>query len=141
MELWLSQHPSTNTLKNISNITPFNPTFVSLFHRKALDELKKTNPKEDILPPSTSLKAVCLGFYMTANEAWEELFQPLSSQKNAPLSNTLFKEVTSTIQQTFKPLMVISEKINSVLGRKKRKFNESVEADEADSFKFDTCYQ
>ena len=36
--------------------------------------------------------------------------------------------------------MVISEKISSVFGRKKRKFNETVEPDETDSYKFDTCY-
>ena len=31
--------------------------------------------------------------------------------------------MTSTIQETFRPLMVISEKISSVIGRKKRKYN------------------
>jgi len=37
--------------------------------------------------------------------------------------------------------MVISEKISSVLGRKKRKYNESVETDENDHHRFDNCYQ
>jgi hypothetical protein len=36
--------------------------------------------------------------------------------------------------------MVISEKISSVFGRKKRKFNEEVEPDETDSNKFNNCY-
>jgi hypothetical protein len=37
--------------------------------------------------------------------------------------------------------MVITEKISSVFGRKKRKLNEEVEPDETDSFKFSNCYK
>jgi hypothetical protein len=36
--------------------------------------------------------------------------------------------------------MVISEKISSVFGRKKRKFNEEIMPDESDNCKFDSCY-
>lgn len=36
MELWLSQHPSINTLKTINKTIPFNPKFVTRFHERAL---------------------------------------------------------------------------------------------------------
>lgn len=77
---------------------------------------------------------------MTANEVWEDLFQSEQTQKPVPFSNSLLKGVTSSIQETFRPLMVISEKISSCFGRKKRKFNEEVEPDENDHHKFDNCY-
>jgi hypothetical protein len=125
MELWLSQHPTTNTFRNPkTNLPPFNPKFITQFHTRALLELQNKYPGTNLNPPSTTLKAVCLGFFMTANEVWEDLFQTEQNQKPVPLSNSILKGVTSTIQETFRPLMVISEKISSVFGRKKRKYNE-----------------
>jgi len=68
MELWLSQHPPTNTFKNSkTKLPPFNPKFITQFHSRALEEVQTKNPGKSINPPSPSLKAVCLGFFMTAN--------------------------------------------------------------------------
>jgi hypothetical protein len=68
MELWLSQHPPTNTFKNPkTKLPPFNPNFITLFHNHATQELKAKHQGIDLVPPSPSLKAVCLGFFMTAN--------------------------------------------------------------------------
>lgn len=67
------------------------------------------------------MKAVCLGFYMTANEIWEELFQNRVQKKRSLFgTNFFFKGVTDTI---FKPLMVVTQKIGHVFGHKKRKLN------------------
>jgi hypothetical protein len=74
--LWLSQHPTTSTLgSNKTKITPFNPSFMAKFHQRAQEEIFSKDTPAIVQPPSTALKAVCLGFYMTANEAWQDLFQ------------------------------------------------------------------
>ena len=39
-------------------------------------------------------------------------------------SNSFFKGVSITLEKTFKPLMVVTKKISSVFGQKKRKLNE-----------------
>jgi len=45
-------------------------------------------------------------------------------------ANNFFKEVSNSLQKTFRPLMVVSSKIETILGRKKRKVNEdTIEAD------------
>lgn len=68
MELWLSQHPPTNTFRNPkTKLPPFNPHFIAHFHSRALLELQAKAPTLIVSPPSPSLKAVCLGFFMTAN--------------------------------------------------------------------------
>lgn len=45
------------------------------FHQRAQEEIFSKDTAAIVQPPSTALKAVCLGFYMTANEAWQDLFQ------------------------------------------------------------------
>lgn len=71
MELWLGQHPTNNALRSSkTKIPPFNPNFMTRFHQQALMELNYISPGLVINPPTTALKAVCLGFYMTANEVW-----------------------------------------------------------------------
>jgi hypothetical protein len=68
MELWLSHHPPVNSHSHSkTKQTTFNATYLAEFKEKMQQELaiKTTSPCPQ--PAATSLKAVCLGFFMTAN--------------------------------------------------------------------------
>jgi hypothetical protein len=45
------------------------------FKGKMQQELSLKSSTAFLEPPNTSAKAVCLGFFMTANEIWEDMFQ------------------------------------------------------------------
>lgn len=78
---------------------------------------------------------------MTANEIWEELFQNSFDKKKSVFSPTsFFKGVAGTIEKTFKPLMVVTQKISSVFGQKKRKLNEDIVEEDCGDAKFENCY-
>ena len=62
-----------------------------------------------------------MGFFLTANETWEEMFR---KEKNEKKSFSLFQGVTSKIEQSFQPIMVVTEKMSNLFGRKKVKKSE-----------------
>jgi hypothetical protein len=56
------------------------------------------------------------------------MFQAESAPKRLETfsANNLIKDITNKIEKTFRPLMVVTEKISSVFGKKKRKYNEEI---------------
>ena len=114
-------------MKSSQQTPVFNAGFVSEFDQIIQTYLQASHSAAVVKPASLSLKAVCLGFYMTANEIWEELFQTsFETRKSAFNASSFFKGVTGTIEKTFKPLMLVTQKISSVFGQKKRKLNEEL---------------
>lgn len=71
------------------------------------------------------MKAVCIGFFTTSNEIWEEMFQTRNVSKSRDIfsDNPFIQGVSKTIEKTFKPLMVVTEKFSKVFGKKKVKTN------------------
>jgi len=71
------------------------------------------------------VKAVCIGFFTTSNEIWEEMFQTRNVSKSRDIfsDNPFIQGVSKTIEKTFKPLMVVTEKFSKVFGKKKVKTN------------------
>ena len=68
LELWLRHHPPVNSMSSIYQKTStFNPEYLVEF-KKMIEKLMISHEEGKMIkPPSSSLKAVCLGFYMTAN--------------------------------------------------------------------------
>jgi len=68
---------------------------------------------------------VCIGFFTTSNEIWEEMFQTRNVSKSRDIfsDNPFIQGVSKTIEKTFKPLMVVTEKFSKVFGKKKVKTN------------------
>jgi hypothetical protein len=68
LELWLRHHPPVNSMKSTNKKSSvFNLEYVSSFNSMIQAHLSTHHPTITLKPPASSLKAVCLGFYMTAN--------------------------------------------------------------------------
>lgn len=63
-----------------------------------------------------------MGFFLTANEIRTEMFKIL--EKPQPPKNIFYQSFSDTMERTFKPIMVVREKIGSMFGKKKVKKNE-----------------
>lgn len=76
MELWLSHHPPVNSHRCLNTTqTTFNSQYLAEFKSKMRQEHSVKSKEAFVEPSNTSVKAVCLGFFMTANEIWEDMFQ------------------------------------------------------------------
>ncbi len=125
LELWLRHHPPVNSMRPLQKASTFNPQFIADFDALIRGQSGRIPKNATVKPAASSLRAVCLGFYMTANEIWEELFQGQSMGKQSnPFQGGFLKGVTNTLEKTFQPLMVVTQQITSVFGRKRRKLNE-----------------
>ena len=65
----------------------------------------------------------------------------VTKSKDIFADNPFIQGVTKTIEKTFKPLMVVTEKFSKVFGKKKIKTNEEVPAKDCDHIKFENCFQ
>lgn len=81
-----------------------------------------------------------MGFFLTANEIWTDMFQKPVKTENKKFN--LFSGMTKKIQQSFQPLMVVTEKISNLFGRKKVKKNDDLEVydEEKNGKMFENCY-
>ena len=67
LELWLRHHPPVNTMRLTQKASTFNPQFVTDFDNLIRGPSGRIPQGVTVKPAVSSLRAVCLGFYMTAN--------------------------------------------------------------------------
>ena len=102
MEMWLQHHPPVSS-RSISKarMTTFSPSFLTQFSARMQQEATKINPsplQPVPQPPNHALKAVALGFFMTANETWEDLFQTKPQENLNPFSaGVFFKQISTSL--------------------------------------------
>lgn len=72
LELWLRYHPPVNSVRTTPNESmSFNANYVTEFIQIVTKEISEKYSNVEIKPPQMTVKAVCLGFFMTANEIWD----------------------------------------------------------------------
>lgn len=127
LAIWLHLHPALNTFQQ----NPFSKSSTPVFSQSYADEFvgrmkelfaDRYSNKGELKINSTSVRAVCMGFFLTANETWEEMFR--REERIEKKSFSLFQGMSSKIEQSFRPLMVVTEKISNLFGRKKVKKDE-----------------
>ena len=75
LAIWLHVHPSLNNLQQ----NPFMKTNTPVFNQSFTDEFlvrvknihkERFSGAEDLKINNTSVRAICMGFFLTANETW-----------------------------------------------------------------------
>lgn len=125
LSIWLHLHPAVNTIQS----NPFSNSHAPVFSQSFVEEFivqinslykeRYPNKVEELQIKSTSVRAICMGFFITANETWDQLFR--KEDKIDKKGFSLFQGMTQKIEQSFQPLMVVTEQISNIFGRKKVK--------------------
>ena len=146
LNIWLQLHPVVNTVHQNPLSKQSSPVFNNSFIQEFVGRMKRiyaeANPKDpnkaELKVNNTSTKTICMGFFISANQIWNQMFRP--EDKNISKGFSLFKGVTKKIEESFQPLMVVTEKISNLFGRKKVKIDESYNSPATNDGIFGDCY-